>query len=81
MTAVLAGDFSLTELEAMAKKYFGAIPSSTLAKPPGAHRSTHPEKYLGQEAFFFSKNSASSIYAYFPITSDEKEMVRTTTAL
>eukprot|EP00116_Pleurobrachia_bachei_P006568 sb/3466830/ len=76
MTAVLAGDFSLNQLEAMAKKYFGAIPSSTLAKPPGAHRSTHPEKYLGQEAYFFSKDYASAIYAYFPITSNEKEMAR-----
>eukprot|EP00116_Pleurobrachia_bachei_P013118 sb/3473380/ len=72
--SVLAGDFSLNQLEAMAKKYFGAIPSSTLAKPPGAHRSTHPEKYLGQEAYFFSKDYASAIYAYFPITSNEKEM-------
>ena len=81
MTGVLVGDFSLNKLEAMAKKYFGAIPSSTLSKPPGAHRSTHPEKYLGQEAFFFSKDSAPSLYAYFPITSNEEEMVRINTTM
>ena len=75
MTAVLAGDFELSVLEKMAKQYLSDIPSSPLTKPPGAHRSTHPAKYLGQEAFVFSKDMSQMIYASFPITWDEDEMV------